>query len=185
MANNIFFTSDQHFGHGNIIKYCNRPFHSVDHMNEKMIANWNAVVQKYDSIYILGDFAWCDKEKTKAIVKRLNGIKEFIIGSHDKAVEQLVREGYLLSLGHQKTIIVQGEQFFREITLNHYSMRVWPKSHYNTWMLFGHSHGHLEVPGKSFDVGVDVWNYYPVSLKQVEEKMEKLSDNFNLVHKEE
>jgi calcineurin-like phosphoesterase family protein len=53
-------------------------------------------------------------------------------------------------------------------------MRVWPKSHYGTWHLFGHSHGCLEPWGKSFDVGVDAWQMRPISINQVKEKMDTL-----------
>ena len=52
---NIFAISDTHFGHSNIIKYCDRPFHSVSEMNEKLIDNWNNIVTEQDHIYHLGD----------------------------------------------------------------------------------------------------------------------------------
>ena len=51
----IYFTADTHFGHINVIKLCNRPFATIDEMNEKMIENWNAKVTNGDTIYILGD----------------------------------------------------------------------------------------------------------------------------------
>ena len=80
-----------------------------------------------------------------------------------------------------KTISVNKQK----IVLCHYAMRVWDGSHYNSWMLYAHSHGKLESQGKSFDVGVDCWNYVPVSFDQVVEKMKTLPDNFNLVKKNE
>ena len=79
-----FFTSDTHFGHQNIIKYANRPFASVSHMNEALIANWNAVVGMDDEVYHLGDVAlgpWTEWDK---ILTRLNGYKILVVGNHDR-----------------------------------------------------------------------------------------------------
>jgi len=164
----IFFTSDHHFNHKNVIKYCDRPFSDVTEMNEAMIANWNGVVRPTDSVYHLGDFCFGDAGK---ILDRLNGKIHMVVGSHDKQIwdykSRFAEIGRILE--------------FEEFTLCHYAMRVWPRSHYNTCHLFGHSHGHLEGQGKSFDIGVDSWEFTPVSLERVREEMAKRPDNFNLV----
>jgi calcineurin-like phosphoesterase family protein len=70
------------------------------------------------------------------------------------------------------------------ITLCHYSMRSWEMSHYASWHLYGHHHGTLEPYGLSFDVGVDCWNYYPISLEQVAEKMATLKPIVDFRNKE-
>ena len=80
----IYFISDTHFNHLNIIKYCNRPFNNVEEMNEAIIKNWNNIVSNEDTIYHLGDFALGTKESIIDIVNRLNGKKYLIRGNHDK-----------------------------------------------------------------------------------------------------
>jgi calcineurin-like phosphoesterase family protein len=80
----VYITSDSHFFHKNIIQYENRPFGSVEEMNEVMIKNWNKVVSKEDKIFHLGDFAFSNKEKTLELVSKLNGYKILILGNHDK-----------------------------------------------------------------------------------------------------
>jgi calcineurin-like phosphoesterase family protein len=79
----IFFTSDTHFNHANIIEYCKRPFKDIIHMNESMIENWNRVVSPRDIVYHLGDFAMGDKSKIPSILSRLNGHIILICGNHD------------------------------------------------------------------------------------------------------
>ena len=78
----MFFTADTHFGHNNILKLCNRPFDTIDDMNEALIKNWNARITGADSVYIVGDmfFRCADAEK---ILSRLHGKKHLIIGNHD------------------------------------------------------------------------------------------------------
>lgn len=74
-GNNIFFSSDLHFGHKNIIKYCTRPFESVEEMNKKLIENWNSVVTNDDTVFFLGDAGFGSVTKICECVKRLNGKK--------------------------------------------------------------------------------------------------------------
>ena len=80
---NIFFTSDTHFWHDNIIKFCNRPFNSIEEMNDTIIENWNKVVGKNDIVFHLGDFCFCGSDKFKDIIERLNGYIYLILGNHD------------------------------------------------------------------------------------------------------
>lgn len=79
-----WFTSDLHFGHKNIIHLQNRPFTSVEDMDEEIISYWNKTVKKDDIVYIIGDFSFYDYKKTKAIVERLVGRKILIRGNHDE-----------------------------------------------------------------------------------------------------
>ena len=78
---NIFFTSDLHFSHANIIKYCQRPFDSVAEMNDALIENWNARVQHDDIVYVLGDMFFCDVSAARGIMHRLHGMKRLVLGS--------------------------------------------------------------------------------------------------------
>ena len=80
----LYVTSDTHFNHKNIIKYCNRPFNDIYEMNEALINNWNSVVTQNDIIYHLGDFGFGTKEELQEIFDRLNGEKYLIMGNHDK-----------------------------------------------------------------------------------------------------
>jgi calcineurin-like phosphoesterase family protein len=169
----IYFTADTHFSHANIIKYCNRPFKDVQEMNETLIDNWNSVVQDSDTVYVLGDFGFGDCSK---IIQKLKGIKILIIGSHDKDTIRLCKSYFKFI-----TPLYELKQDNYHITLCHYCMRIWPKSHYNSWHLYGHSHGSLEPIGKSWDVGVDKNSFIPLSLNNIIEIMKNQKDNFNLV----
>lgn len=81
----IFVIADTHFGHENIIKYCNRPFQSAEEMNKALIKNWNSVVGKEDKVYMLGDFCLSGNKKViESYVRQLNGQKSLIIGNHDR-----------------------------------------------------------------------------------------------------
>lgn len=167
---NIWFTADTHFGHSNIIKYSNRPFENIEDMDETLINNWNKVVTKNDVVYHLGDFCFRDFKK---YFSRLNGKNIFIIkGSHDKGISQYIDSTDLITIKPDKLLDEYGNNI--SITLCHYSMRSWYLSHYASWHLFGHHHGNLEPLGLSFDVGVDCWDYFPISLEEVKYKMSTL-----------
>ena len=89
---NIFIIGDPHFWHKNIINYCNRPFETVEEMNETLIKNWNKVVGKQDIVYVLGDFALCGKDRIIEVSRALNGRKRLILGNHDGASLDTYRE---------------------------------------------------------------------------------------------
>jgi calcineurin-like phosphoesterase family protein len=158
-----WFTADTHFGHENIIKYCNRPFANVKAMDDLLILNWNSCVKPEDYIYHLGDFCMGDP---RPYFERLNGHIRILPGSHDKELNKLPPMNIF------PKIVTLNE--VPKITLCHYAMRSWPLSHYASWHLYGHHHGKLEPYGLSFDVGVDCWNYAPISLEEVSAKMAHL-----------
>lgn len=87
-----FYISDTHFNHVNIIKYCNRPFKTVEDMNETIIKRWNMMVNKNDIVYHLGDFALANKETTQELVSRLNGKIRLVRGNHDTHNNQWYRD---------------------------------------------------------------------------------------------
>lgn len=80
---NTFFIADPHFGHGAIIGYENRPFETVEEMDQALIDNWNRVVGKHDKVYLLGDVSFYKDDKTANIVKQLKGLKYLVVGNHD------------------------------------------------------------------------------------------------------
>jgi len=80
----VYFTSDTHFSHKNIIEYCGRPFTDVEHMNAALVDAWNHTVSPDDTVYHLGDIALGGIPKTLEIIRQLNGHKILIPGNHDK-----------------------------------------------------------------------------------------------------
>lgn len=170
MAQKVWFTSDTHFGHGNIVKYSGRPFTDVYEMNEAIVDNWNAVVRPGDVVYHLGDFALCDAESATAIVKRLAGQKYLVFGNHDKVLRKDKRFLEHWIWAKDMADVTVGSQ---RIVLCHYAMRVWNQSHRGAWQLHGHSHGSLAEDPRLLqaDVGVDCWDQRPVSFEQVVAKM--------------
>lgn len=166
-----WFTADEHYSHNNIIKYCNRPFANITEMDETIIERHNSVVGKTDIVIHAGDFTLIHNTERvyKHYVKRLKGQHIFLKGSHDKWLKKSAPTRF------EKEI--EG-QF---IVVDHYSMRVWHRSHWNSWQLYGHSHGKLPVIGKQHDIGVDNNDFYPLSFEAIKCIMELRSDNFNLI----
>lgn len=80
----IYVTADLHLGHANIIKYCDRPFATVDEMNETIIEKWNYLVRDEDVVYVLGDMALCSRSKVETLIARLRGYKVLVMGNHDR-----------------------------------------------------------------------------------------------------
>lgn len=168
----VWFTSDTHFGHRNIIGYTNRPFFSVDQMDEALIRNWNEVVRSTDTVYHLGDFAFTKPREASNIARRLLGHKHLIFGNHDKALREDVD-----FLSHFESARDYGELSVdgQKIVLCHTAFLVWNGSHRGSWNLHGHSHGSLPVSlpyhpaavARRLDVGVDVWNFYPVEFEWI------------------
>ncbi len=172
----VFFTSDTHFGHSNIIKYCQRPFNSAEHMDEVLISNWNEVVSPQDIVFHLGDFCFgSDKEWIK-ILQRLNGTKYLILGNHDlkKIANSNQIKDYFADINMQMRVVVDKQKML----LNHYPFLCFEGGYQNVWQLFGHVHSSKHSTGldkerlvhlfpTQYDVGVDNNNYRPVSFAQV------------------
>lgn len=168
----IFFTSDTHFGHLNIIKYCERPFSGVLEMDRELVERWNTAVRPEDIVYHLGDFAMINWRRYK---QRLNGTIFLVPGDHDGRCFGDWLLPPIHTITYRKQVIV----------LCHYPMISWPKSHYGTWLLHGHSHGdNLPFrPGKMLNVCTELWDYRPISFDEVAEAMKSLPDNWNLIDK--
>ena len=99
-AEHTFFTSDTHFNHANIIRFCNRPFKDVTQMNETLIANWNSVIDKDDTVFHLGDFCLGGAAEWTQVLNRLNGKIYLIMGNHDL---KNIRQGFWQLFGHVHT----------------------------------------------------------------------------------
>lgn len=187
MTGRTFFTADQHFGHRNIIDFCDRPFKDVDHMNEMLITLWNDTVAPDDTVFVLGDFAMGKIDTTLKIVGRLNGTKVLVPGNHDRCWTPLHKAGewqdrYLEAGFHLvmnttpgEALIVAGTQF----AASHfpYAGDSGDEDRYTDWrprdegdyLLHGHVHTAWKKNGRQINVGVDVWGYRPVPLETLEE----------------
>ena len=168
-----YFTSDEHYGHRNIINYCNRPFSSIEEMDETIIQNHNNIVTSQDTVIHIGDFCLASRKYEyvkQEYIKKLTGNHIFIPGSHDYWLKRdPVRQSHIW----QKSINKQ------QVICCHYPMLTWPASHWGSWLLFGHSHGKTNGVGKSIDVGVDVRRFKPISFEQIAEMMKYKPNNVN------
>lgn len=165
---NTFFTSDLHFGHQRIIELCNRPFESVEHQDETLIANWNSVVKETSEVWVVGDFSHrLTEERNAAIFNSLNGKKHLIIGNHDN-YDEMKKLGWE-SIHNYKELKLNR----KKIILSHYPFEEWNGFFRGTWHLHGHVHSTptcaklKDIPGR-WDVGVDRNNYYPISFEEIE-----------------
>jgi calcineurin-like phosphoesterase family protein len=178
-ASKVFFTSDTHFGHGNIIEFCNRPFKNAEEMDYKLIENWNKKVPHDGIVYHLGDFAWGGYEFWKNIRNQLNGSIILIKGNHDEKNMTPSAEQELFDfVTYQMKLEIEG----RKVYLNHNPFLCYggtyrdPKS--LVYQLFGHVHSGPGAKGldierlgvlfpTQYDVGVDNNNYEPISWEEV------------------
>lgn len=177
----IWFTADTHFGHNNVIQYCHRPYQSISEMDEQLIKNWNQVVKPDEIIYHLGDFTLLGKEPAEGYLQQLNGKIHVIPGGHDH--RWIGKDTYISGSGYPVQIMpplqtikvaLPDSNESQLIVLCHYSLRVWDRSHYGSWHLYGHSHGGLPSLENSRDVGVDCWDYCPVSLEDINREITRI-----------
>lgn len=180
----IWFTADTHFGHANVIKYCNRPFRDKYEMDRVMIERWDKVVKPTDVVYHLGDFSFYGATKTKEIIQKLNGRKILIRGNHDKGPNIYLASGFDQYI--QST--PQAPAKFGEFYLSHYPY--WESYEHddrkhkfadrmlhtqgNQWLLCGHVHEKWKTKGFCINVGVDQWDFTPVSIERVRTYRETL-----------
>jgi calcineurin-like phosphoesterase family protein len=173
-----YFTSDTHFGHANIIRYCKRPFTSPDQMDEALIASWNRRVGDDDVVYHLGDFTLAGRDTARRTFARLRGrIK--VLGypwHHDRgwAPSTIGPSEFVGASGHAVDMLpplltislpVGGRR--QPIALCHFPLGQWDRRHHGAWHLHGHSHGTYTGSGAMVDVGVDCFGYAPVSLDEL------------------
>jgi calcineurin-like phosphoesterase family protein len=207
----IWFTSDQHFGHENIIKYCDRPFESVEEMDRVMVKRWNERVEPNDKVYHLSDFCLKTKIPAAATLGRLNGRIRILSNPwhHDRrwlpTFPQVrpfsgtypgpARSDGIYSKSNHPLILLPPVYTLEAvdmvehgyplegppIILCHYPFHTWDRKHYGSWHLYGHTHqkdawNFSLMDGiqraKALNVGVDAWDFRPVSLEQVREVLE-------------
>ena len=184
----IYFTSDQHFWHSNVIKYCNRPYQDVEEMNEALIAKWNSIVKPEDTVYCLGDFSMAFRP-VEVITPRLMGKKLLIPGNHDwchdynkkgrspennaKWRQKYTENGW--EIIPQQTTIDLGDNIVVNACHHPYKFvetyddkyAKWRPTNDGKWLLCGHVHEKWKIWDKQINVGVDVWNFEPVSVNEI------------------
>lgn len=184
----IYFTSDPHYYHLNVIKYCNRPFSSVEEMNEMLIKNWNDIVTPDDTVYCLGDFSMAFRP-VEAFSHRLSGTKYLVPGNHDFChsyhkksrnpdnrkvwTQKYVDHGWIV-LPEQTTLDIPG---VATVNMCHHPYVLnlegddkymnWRPNNDGRWLLCGHVHQNWKVQDKMINVGVDVWDFKPVSVEEI------------------
>ena len=181
-----WFTSDNHFGHKGVIRHCRQYLippseteetisqETIDRMNELMINNWNSVVPKNGTVYVVGDFSMHNPKLSAEVLVRLNGQKILVYGNHDdrkiRALPQWaqVKAYKEIQIGEHK------------IVMSHYAFMVWNQSHRGSINLHGHSHGSIPPTTQRCDVGADCWNLTPVCFDQILERIKNAAPHVDL-----
>jgi len=176
----LFFTSDTHFFHSNIIKFCNRPF-DEDLMDEDLIKLWNDVVPKDSDVFHAGDFAFTgDIDRLKSIVSKLNGRIYLALGNHD--YQNKYNRETVLNIFHKTSdmfyVPIEDKDLSRNINFQicHYPLLYWRRGYL---MLHGHVHSGPASSGNEivpyhhmrYDIGVDNNDYVPISYTQLLTKL--------------
>ena len=163
-----YFISDLHIGHENILKLTNRPFKSIEEMNETLIKNWNKKVSEEDNIYIIGDLFFKCQENVEEFLKRLKGKKTLIVGNHDKTWLEKIDKNKYFEIVTELLTFDDGQ---RMVTLCHYPM----VSFEGRFHIHGHIHGNkndvfwetLKKMDKVLNASVEINNYQPVTFDEL------------------
>ena len=174
----IFFYADPHFGHYNIIKYCNRPFSTVEEMDKLLIKNYNSVITDEDTVYIVGDLSLKSNQQMnyyQSLIRRLKGKKHLILGNHDslKPFTYVNNIGFW-SVHTSLEITIEGI----ELVLNHD-----PCVHClcnDKILICGHVHNLFKIQKNVINVGVDVWNFTPVSFEILKPYIVEIKEGKNV-----
>lgn len=180
----IYFTSDLHFGHENVIRFDDRPFASVEEMDAELIRRWNAKVDRGDLVYVLGDMIWKTKnDEALNIINSLNGQIILIKGNHDRFLSNAKAKNALAAVKDYDDICVMLEDgTTRRCVLSHYFIPMYNGHRYQGIHLHGHSHftdeadfeidlaeqlNNQGIRNEIYNVGCMYWNYEPVTLDEI------------------
>lgn len=166
----IYYIADTHFGHENVIKFCDRPFSCVEEMNKVMIQRWNNKVRGNDTVYILGDmFLRC--ADAESILQRLKGKKRLLVGNHDGSwMTKLNVKDYFVSVDTMVETSVENYG----VTMCHYPLLTWHHQK-RTYMIHGHIHNDtscdfwplIKNRERVLNAGVEINGYEPVSIEEL------------------
>lgn len=177
-----YYIGDLHLGHDNCIHFDNRPFQSVDEMDEAIIQNWNGRVTSEDTVYILGDAFFKNEERSIRTIERLNGHKHLIRGNHDRVHGKLAN--YWESIQYYLELDDKVDDEKIHLILCHFAMPFYNRGHYGSVMLYGHVHSsrewimlekwkrelwEMEIPCNMINVGcmMDYMGYTPRTAKEI------------------
>lgn len=180
----VFFTSDLHFGHENVIRFDNRPFETVEEMDAELIRRWNAKVRKGDLVYVLGDMIWKTRNSdAETLIRSLNGQIILIKGNHDHFLHNAKAKNALAGVKDYDDICVKFEDGTdKRVVLCHYYIPFYNGHRWQAVHLHGHSHNSEEYlieeaikqklredgfETRSYNVGCMHWNYEPVTLDEI------------------
>lgn len=161
--------SDTHFGHENIIRYCNRPFKDAYHMNTEMINNWNAVVDPNDYVIHCGDFCFGDPAN---YIHKLNGMITLVLGNHDKNTLRFLKNNQVSKFRVVDELVITYKS--KRVLFFHYP--VWQDQYKamrcmnHDILLYGHVHNgreDLTPPWNAKNVCVEKMEYKPQEFKIV------------------
>ena len=173
-----FFTADLHFGHDNIIKFCDRPFENVADMTRTLISNWNSRVSNDDHVYIVGDLFYggrdaAGQQEAIEVVRKLNGILHLVAGNHDFPYLKNTDYHYLFAdVDHLRYLSHEGERIF----LCHYPLAEWSGFFRGSWHIYGHIHNaknsafqYMRTLDNALNAGVDICDFMPVTFQELKE----------------
>lgn len=161
--NKIWLIGDTHFSHQKIIEYCNRPFRTVEEMNEILIKNWNSCIGKNDVVIMMGDFALCGKEKIIEIGNKLKGRKHLLLGNHDGGSNDTYRAAGFEYI--YKYPILLDEKYI----ISHYPQKIFSDGYIN---IHAHTHNNptfSHFTKNSFCTSVELNNYKPILFEDIKE----------------
>ncbi|WHQ72059.1 metallophosphoesterase [Methylorubrum extorquens] len=162
----VYVTADLHLGHPQILDHCARPFRSIEEHDRGLVDRWNNRITDADDIFVLGDFALgLSARELRRVFSELRGRKHLIVGNHDGP--KVTGLPWASPPREILRVTLERQQLF----LSHYPARSWPGMHAGTLHLYGHVHGAIQDTRHSCDVGVDRWNYRPVTLREIREHL--------------
>ena len=176
----VYFSSDQHFFHHNVINMCDRPFADLDEMHSALIDNWNSVVRKDDEVYILGDFSFKGSgAQVNEVLKQLTGKKYLIKGNHERYLNDKDFDASAFEWIKDYAVINYKDARF---ILFHYPILEWAHYHRKSIHLYGHIHNNtshiaedterISVLGsRAINVGVDANFFFPISGKEIYDRV--------------
>lgn len=165
LQSNLWFTSDQHFHHKNIIEYCQRPFSTVEEMNATLIELYRQCVNPWDTVFFLGDVFFGSKVEAEKIISQLPGEKHLIRGNHDRWSDSFYKKLGFTTV--QEYLDLYDERNNLGILLTHAPTKIGePPNSIHEVNFCGHVHEKWRVQGKHYNVGVDQHNFAPVELTE-------------------
>ena len=188
----IYFTSDLHFGHANVLKFDNRPFSSIEEMDTELIKRWNDKVKNEDTVYVLGDIIWkASNAYVTNVLNSLNGKIVLIKGNHDNHLvkDKRVRSKFADVLDYADINVQLTDGSIRRCILSHYFIPFYNGHRHNAIHLHGHSHVTEEhklelqiadelnqkgLKNQIYNVGCMHWNYEPVTLDEILNNTKKI-----------